>query len=260
MTIATKPKENYYKQTDERMKRHMPTTDDYSIRQKLAIACRMLAHDGHGSGIAGQVTARGETEGTFWTQRFGLGLEEISASNLILVDDNLNVLEGSGMPNPANRFHLWIYNARPEVNCIIHTHPFWCSALSMIGQPLMVSHMDTTAFYEDCTFSARWPGVPFGDEEGRIISEALGDKRAVLLAHHGQLVACGAIEEAAVLALVIERAAKLQLAASGAGEILPLEPALGREAHSLTVMPKNFGAYFRYYTRNALRTDSDCLN
>ena len=261
-TITDRPKEDqeYYKLSDDRIKQLMQATNNYSVRQKLAITCRMLAHDGHGSGIAGQITARGEKAGTFWTQRFGLGLEEISASNLILVDENLGVLEGSGMPNPANRFHLWIYNARPEVNCIIHTHPFWCSALSMIGQPIVVSHMDTTALYEDCAFLARWPGVPFGDEEGRIISEALGDKRAVLLAHHGQLVACGSVEEAAVLAVTIERAAKLQMAALSAGKIFPLEPALGKEAHSLKSKPKSYDTYFGYYARKALRTDPDCLN
>jgi hypothetical protein len=35
----------------------------------------------------------------------------------------------------------------------------------------------------------RMARTPIGDEEGRIIHEGLGDKRAILLAHHGQLVA-----------------------------------------------------------------------
>jgi L-fuculose-phosphate aldolase len=260
MDTVTTQNAEYHKSSDEHVRQNMPAIPAYTVQQKLAITCRMLAHDGHGSGIAGQITARGAQPGTFWTQRLGLGLEEITASNLILVDDNLNVLQGSGIPNPANRFHLWVYRARPEVNCIIHTHPFHCSALGMIGKPLIVSHMDTTALYEDCAFLAHWPGVPFGDEEGRIISEALGDKRAVLLAHHGQLVACGTPEEAAVLALDIERAAKLQLAAMAAGEIAPIEPPLARHAHELKTKPRSCEAYFGYYARRALKTDAECLN
>ena len=90
---------------------------------------------GHGSGLAGQVTARGEKPGTMWTGRFGPDLEEFRSSNFLLVDEDLNVLEGEGMVNPANRFHLWIYRVRPDVNSIVHTHPPNVSALSMLGSP-----------------------------------------------------------------------------------------------------------------------------
>ena len=105
------------------------------------------------------------------------------------------------MPNPANRFHLWIYRHRPQVNAIVHTHPPHVSALSMLGVPLNAPHMDTSMFYEDCAWMPEYPGVPIGDEEGRLIHESLGDKRAILLGHHGQLAACPTIEEATMLAI-----------------------------------------------------------
>src|SRR5215472_12396142 len=219
MSVVIRDKAAYHRQTDERLDRHFDSPD-WTPRQKLALACRILAMEGHDSALAGQLTARGPKPGTYYMLRFGLGLDEITASNLLLVDDDLNVLEGEGMPNPSNRFHLWIYRARPAVGSIMHTHPPHVSALSMIGVPLAVSHMDTTLFYEDCAWLREWPGTPIGDEEGRIISEALGDRRAILLAHHGQLAACASIEEAAVLAMFIERAAKLQLMAMSAGTIL----------------------------------------
>lgn len=260
MDVVTRPKQEYYRRADAQMDRHLPASSSYSIQDKIVLTCRMLADDGHASGLAGQITTRGETPNTFWTQRFGLGIDEISADNLILVDEDLNVLEGSGMPNPANRFHAWIYRARPHVKCIIHTHPFWCSALSMLEEPLVVSHMDTTALFDDCAFLPSWPGVPFGDEEGRLISEALGDKRAVLLTHHGQLVACREIEEAAVLAMTIEKAAKLQMAARASGTIKPIEPELGREAHAFKLKPRSYNAWFAYYARKTLKRDPDCLN
>lgn len=163
----------------------------WTDRQKLALTCRILFEAGHDSGLAGQITSRGPEAGTYYTQQLGLGFDEISAGNLLLVDEDLNVLHGHGMANPANRFHSWVYRARPDVNCIIHTHPLHIAALSTLEVPLQVSHMDLCPLYEDCAFLKDWPGVPVGNEEGEIISAALGDKRAILLSHHG-LLATGA--------------------------------------------------------------------
>lgn len=251
-------KEAYHRQTTERMDRHL-SVPAWTTRQKLAMTCRILAAEGHESGLAGQATARGDQPGTYYMLRFGLGFDEITAGSLLLVDDDLNVLEGEGMPNPSNRFHLWIYRHKPQVNAILHTHPPHVSALSMIGVPLAVSHMDTSLFYEDCAWLREWPGTPIGDEEGRIISEAIGNKRAILLAHHGQLAACAGIEEAAVLAMFMERAAKLQLLAMGAGTILPIDPALAQEAHDYRLKPRAIEATFHYYARRILRTDQSAL-
>jgi L-fuculose-phosphate aldolase len=226
---------------------------EWTLRQKLAISCRILFDEGHASGLAGQITARGPKPGTYYTQRLGLGLDEVTASNLLLVDESLNVLQGEGIPNPANRFHSWVYRVRPDVNCIIHTHPPHTSALSMIGAKLQVSHMDSAALFDDCAFLEEWPGVPFGNEEGRIISEALGNKRSILLAHHGLLTAADRPEEACVLAIIFEKTAKLQLMAMAAGEIRPVDPDVARQAHDWELKKKVVDADFQYYARRALQ-------
>lgn len=230
-----------------------------TTRQKLALTCRALFDAGHDSGLAGQITARAEQPGTYYTQRLGLGFDEITEGNLLTVDEDLNVLDGDGMANPANRFHSWIYRARPDVQCIVHTHPFHVAALSMLEVPLVVSQMDTTPLYDDCAFLAQWPGVPVGNEEGEIISAALGDKKAILLAHHGQVVAGASVEEACSLAVLIERAAKLQLAAMAAGTIKELPESLAREAHDWTLRPERSQANFAYYARRALARHPDTL-
>ncbi len=254
-----KPKSDFEARAGAAMDRHL-LTPEWSVRETLALSCRMLAREEHGSALAGQITARGDRPGTMWTARFGLGLDEIRASDFLLVDDDLNVLEGEGMPNPSNRFHLWIYRKRPDVNSIMHTHPPHVSALSMIGVPLKASHMDTSMFHDDCAWLDHWPGPPIGDEEGEIISAALGDKRSILLAHHGQLCACATVEEAAVLSLFIERAARLQLMAMAAGTIRDLEPEPARQAHDYRLKPKPLGATFHYFARQVLRTEPDCLD
>lgn len=235
-------------------------TPQWSLRERLALTCRILFDGGHDSGLAGQITARTPEAGRYYTQRLGLGFDEITASNLLVVDEDLRVQEGGGMPNPANRFHSWIYRARPDVNCIIHTHPLHVASLSMLEVPLEVSHMDNCTLYDDVAFLKDWPGVPVGNEEGEIISAALGDKRAILLSHHGMLIAAGSVEEACVLALQFERAARMQLLAMSAGKIQPIPPALGREAHDWILTPKRSQVGFSYYARRALRAHPDVLS
>jgi L-fuculose-phosphate aldolase len=250
-----KPKSDFDAQATKDMEQHLSTHSEWTVTQKLALTARMLAAEDHGSALAGQITARGEAPNTMWTARFGLGLDEINASDFILVDDDLNVLEGSGMPNPSNRFHLWIYRSRTDVSCIVHTHPPHVSALSLIGVPLVASHMDTAMFYEDCAWLPEWPGPPIGDEEGELISNALGDKRNILLAHHGQLSAGETVEQSAVLAIHFERAAKMQLLAMAAGEIKPLSPGPARHAHDYRLKKGPLNATFLYYSRQVLRRD-----
>src|SRR5882762_1708934 len=257
--MAVRPKSEYH----EKMRRDMEKFlrgPDWTPAQRVALSCRILDADGHESALAGQITLRGEKPGTYWGLSFGLGFDEVRKSNILLVDDDLNVLEGEGMANPANRFHLWIYRARPETNAIVHTHPPHASALSMIADELIVSHMDTCVLYENCAYLPEWPGVPIGDEEGRIISTALGDKSAVLLAHHGLLTAAKTIEDAMVLAFYVERAAKLQLMARAVGPIKRVKPELAREARGYRSSPKYVAATFNYLARRVLRETLDCLS
>lgn len=68
------------------------------------------------------------------------------------------------------------------------------------------------------------------------------------------------VEEACNLAVLIERAARLQLLAMSAGTIQPLDPALAREAHDWTSTEQRSKANFGYYARRALRNHPDCIS
>lgn len=226
-------------------------TEKLSTREAVAQTCRILFAFGHDSGLSGQITARGEQPGTYWTQRLGLGFDEITPDNLLLIDEDLRVLQGKGMANPANRFHSWLYRARPDVQCIVHSHPPHASALAMLEVPLNISHMDPCVLYGQVAFLKKWPGIPVGNDEGEMIATALGDKKAIFLAHHGVLVAGASVEEACVLGVMFERAARLQLLAMAAGEIQPIPPELGLEAQKWISTPRRHEATFAYYARRA---------
>jgi L-fuculose-phosphate aldolase len=123
----------------------------------------------------------------------------------------------------------------------------------MLEVPLAISHMDTCVLYDQTAFLEKCPGNPVGNEERQIISVPHGDKKAILLSHHGLLVAGASVEEACVLGVMFERAAHLQLMAMAAGEIKPIPPELGREAQRWTSTQKRFEATFAYYSRRARR-------
>jgi L-fuculose-phosphate aldolase len=214
-----------------------------SIKKKVAYTCKILAESGHESGLAGQITAK-ISDDRFVTQALGAGLAESSERTLLEVDKELKVIDGEGIPSPANRFHISLYEARRDITCVVHTHPIYTSALSMLGSPLIISHMDTCILYDDVGFLREWPGVPVSYDEGEVIAGALGRKSAALLAHHGLVVVSDSVEKACVLALQFERAAKLQIIASAAGTIQPIDAGLALEAKEWTGNSSRISATF----------------
>lgn len=223
--------------------------------EKIVLTCRMLAMESHSETLAGQITVR-STDGTFLTTPMAVGFDEIEAKHVIRVDESMQVLEGTGMANPAVRFHFWVYRRRPDVNCIVHTHPPYVSALSMTGRPLSIAHMDATPFADDCAFLPEWPGLPIADNEGDIISTALGSHRTILLAHHGFLAATSSIEETAYLSMLIERAARNQLIAQATGPIKELDRRLAKESHDFLLLPGVVKSSFAMFARRVLRRET----
>jgi L-fuculose-phosphate aldolase len=218
-----------------------------STPEMLAIACRILAAEGHESGLAGQVTARADQPNTWWTLEFGYGFDEATANRMVLVDEDLKPLSGA-RPNPGVRFHVWIYRKRPDVQAIIHTHAPYASALSCTSSSLRTIHMDT-AMLHGTAHLPDWPGVPVADDEGRIISGALGAAKTILLANHGLLAAGASVEEAAYLAVFFERAARMQLRAMAAGGFKEVKQELAEEARDFLLQPSIVRGTFAYWAR-----------
>jgi L-fuculose-phosphate aldolase len=235
------------------------TTTAWSLRQQLTIACRTLANDGHTPTLAGQVTARNPSTDTIIAPPIHLAFSEVTPVDFVEVDQQFNTVGGSAKPNPATRFHLWVYRSRPDVNAIVHTHPPYVSALSLLGRPLVAAHMDSMALYKDCAYLPDWPGVPVADEEGRIIAAALGDKRSILLGNHGMLTAGKNVAEALYLAWAVERTAFLQMTAEAVGNIQPIDADHARKAHDFLLQDSLVGMGFEVAARRIHRMEPGCL-
>jgi L-fuculose-phosphate aldolase len=243
-------KQDFIERVNREMAEDLPALKA-STPELLAACCRILAAEGHESGLAGQVTARanGSDASTrnFWTLQFGYGFDEASAERMVLVDEDLKPLSG-GRPNPGVRFHVWIYKKRPDVQAIVHTHAPHASALSCTSSSLKTIHMDS-AMLHGTAHLPDWPGVPVADDEGRIISGALGNAKTILLANHGLLSAGASVEEAAYLAVFFERAARMQLLAMAAGGFKEVKPELAEEAREFLLQPSIVRGTFAYWAR-----------
>jgi L-fuculose-phosphate aldolase len=241
-----KDKEHFLARVGREMEEDLEK-NSLSTEETLAACCRILGKENHESGLAGQVTARADKPGTFWTLQFGYGFEEATTKRMVLVDEDLKPLRG-GRPNPGVRFHIWIYRKRPDVQAIVHTHAPHASALAATGKSLKTIHMDS-AMLHGTAHLPEWPGVPVADDEGRIISGALGSAKSILLANHGLLTAGSSVEEATYLAVFFERAARMQLRAMAAGGYQEVKPELAEEARAFLLQPSIVRGTFAYWLR-----------
>jgi ribulose-5-phosphate 4-epimerase/fuculose-1-phosphate aldolase len=191
----------------------LPTSEADSKRD-LAFACRILAAEGQGDNIFGHVSARTPGSDRFWMKPSGLGLDEIQPDDLLLLDDAGEVLAGRHPRHDEFPIHAEVFRARPDVMCVVHTHPPYSVAFGARGGRLRPVSHEANFF---------WPhGVPVFDrftdlvktsEQGRLLAAALGQGTALFLRNHGIVVAHVSVEEAVWAALSLERAAQVQLLA-----------------------------------------------
>lgn len=93
--------------------------------------------------------------------------------------------------------HFAVHTARPDINAVAHSHSVYGRAFSTLGRPLDITTQDTCAFYDDLALYDNFGGIVLGPEEGLQIAEALGQKKAAILANHG-LLTCGKTIESCV--------------------------------------------------------------
>ncbi len=199
-------------------------------KQRLAGAYRIFGQLGLGEGLPGHITARDpELPDHFWVNRAGVDFRRITVSNLLLVNDAGEIVEGVGPLNTAAfAIHSQIHAARPDVVAAAHTHSLYGKALSAIGEPLYPITQDACAFFEDHVIFAGYNGVVLSTDEGRRIAETLGGRKLAILANHGLLSVGTSVESAAYWFIAAERAAKAQLVASAAGALRILDDETAR--------------------------------
>lgn len=224
-----------------------------ALRRDLLHAYHILDADGQSSGIAGHLTARLPGARTLWSHRWGLGFDEVTADDLIEADFELATVSGDGRVNPTLNIHTQIYEARPDIGCIIHTHGKNALALGATGATLEPVTQTGAFFYDDIALLDEYEGVVLGKDEGDTIAAALGPRRGVLLKNHGALVVGSSVREATIAMLVLEFAAEVQLKAMAAGPLSRMPEPAARQAKRFLVSKELTDQRFEHQVRRIRR-------
>jgi ribulose-5-phosphate 4-epimerase/fuculose-1-phosphate aldolase len=233
-------------------------TSDYELRAKLAQGCRILAMEGHGDVIWGHVSLRDPRDPThYWMKANSVGLEEITAEDLVLLDYEGGKVAGMRQRHNEYPIHAEVLRSRPDVNVVVHTHPVIPTVLGSS------KHTVQPITHEGCFFYP--PAIPIYTDmsdlivtrdQGEGVARALGSHRALFMANHGIVLAAASIEEAVVGSMLLEKAARAQLAAISTGEGVSVtsdEEALAKREH--IYHPENINRAWQYLIRKEARWD-----
>jgi ribulose-5-phosphate 4-epimerase/fuculose-1-phosphate aldolase len=195
-------------------------------RQKLAAALRIFAKFGFDEGVAGHITARDpERLDHFWVNPFGVHFGLIRASDLLLVNDRGEVVEGNKPVNQAAfAIHSAIHHARPDVVAAAHAHSIYGKSWSCLGKLLDPLTQDACSFYQDHSLFEDYSGVVLDPKEGSKIAKTLGQHKAIILQNHGLLTVGHTVDEAAWWFITMDRSCQAQLLAEAAGKPIKIKP------------------------------------
>jgi ribulose-5-phosphate 4-epimerase/fuculose-1-phosphate aldolase len=202
-------------------------------KQQLAAAFRIFARFGFDEGVAGHITARDpELSDHFWVNPFGMHFSLIKVSDLILVNDAGQVVQGDAFVNVAAfAIHSQVHAARPDVVAAAHSHSMYGKAWSTLGRLLDPITQDACAFFDDHGLFDDYTGVVLDTEEGKRIAHALGDTKAVILRNHGLLTVGHSVEEAVFWFVSMDRSCHAQLLAEAAGTPVLIDAEMARLTH-----------------------------
>jgi L-ribulose-5-phosphate 4-epimerase len=194
-------------------------TTNSQLKQDVICACRILSQQKLVEGF-GHVSARlADSELFLMTPRISLSLVE--EPDLLTVNLNAEVIEGS-RPAPSETWlHAAIMKAKPRVNAITRIHARMANMFSVTDRKLEPVH-NHGSFFAGGVPVFFTPDLILTAKLGDEVAQALGDKPAILLRGNGQVTVGRTIPEAVMMAIYLEEAAEILHGALQIGTPIPL--------------------------------------
>jgi ribulose-5-phosphate 4-epimerase/fuculose-1-phosphate aldolase len=193
-----------------------------ALRVDLAAAYRLVALAGWDDLIYSHISASVPDEPHhFLINPFGLDFEEVTASNLVKINDAAEIVGDASYPVNVTGFalHAAVHAARADAVCVLHLHETSAIAVSAQAEGLLPLSQHALRFEGDLAYHD-YEGLAFSPREGESLVRTLGAKTAMLLRNHGLVVLGRTVAEAYVLAATLIKACRIQIAAqSGAGAL-----------------------------------------
>ncbi len=203
------------------------------LRVDLAAAYRLVDYFGWTELIFGHLTARVPGDQPhFLINPYGLNYDEVTASNLVKIDIDGNIIGKSEYPVNRAGFviHSAIHMAHSEENqCVMHTHTRAGMALAATKEGLQSVSMVSTDFQGRISYHD-YEGISlYEDERVRLLAN-LGQNKAMILRNHGLLTVGRTVPETFLRLYRLERACQVQIDAAAAGTLNILPSAIAQKS------------------------------
>jgi ribulose-5-phosphate 4-epimerase/fuculose-1-phosphate aldolase len=192
---------------------------EWRTRCDLAACYRLVDMFGWSDLINTRITARVPgSPGHFLINEYGLLYDEITASSLVRIDAEGNKVEPSDAEVNSGGFAIpgALHRARPDVNCVLHSHTVAGCAVSMQKDGLLPLNQHALQVIGDVAYHD-YAGTGRSDAERAGLLADFGDKHIMVLRNHGLLVVGASVAETFVATYRMERACAMQLAFQQSG-------------------------------------------
>ena len=200
---------------------------EWFARVELAACYRLADIFGFSDLIWNHITSKIPGTEHFLINRFGFRYDEVTASNLVTIDLDGDVVE-SGSGTSAEDINLTgfvihsaIHAARPDITCVMHTHSRAGIVVSTLTNGLVPMTIDAMPFYNRVAYHD-FEGLSVDLGERTRLAQALGDQNAMILRNHGLLTCGKEVSEAFMKMYYLERACEVQLRAQATGQDIHL--------------------------------------
>jgi ribulose-5-phosphate 4-epimerase/fuculose-1-phosphate aldolase len=176
---------------------------ELTVPQQLACALRILASVGWRENLSGHITWA-TPEGGMWCNPWGVWWEEVRASDILRLDADGEIVEGSLDVTPAVFLHTELHRTRADATIIVHNHPYYATLLAAMNELPRIVHQNACIFSDELALVDEYAGVDDA-EQGKWLATQVGNASGILLAHHGAIVTGSTIGEACYKAVTFER-------------------------------------------------------
>ena len=194
------------------------TEAEWKVRCDLAALYRICDHLGWTDLLDTHMSVRVPGEPScFLINHYEENFDEITASSLIKMDLDGKIYGKQGRFNAAGfTIHSGVYKARPDANCVMHTHTRAGGGVSLMKKGIRPISQDALAVYDDLVYHEY--GVPTSQEECDALGVSCQKGNHVVLLNHGLLSVGATIPGAFRSIYMMERACELELISRQLGE------------------------------------------
>lgn len=226
--------------------RDVVSPEEWAARVELAACYRLLHHYGMTDMIYNHISARIPGTEHLLINAYGYLYNEITASSLITIDLNGEVVlepqspHGYGVNQAGALIHTAVHQVRHDAMCVIHTHTRAGMAVSAIEEGLLPLTQSAMRYYNAVAYH-EYEGPALNPDEKARLQRDLGEHNVMILRNHGLLAVGPSVGEAFSRIYWLEMACKAQVDALSMGRRLNMPTQQACDATADVLHPSKRG-------------------